>query len=246
MKTLLLALLLVLESGIANAEILSATFTPVAVPYQVNLSGSTAYALWGTGTNNSTEANLYGGPETLISNALQLMGPGEVNGLGVYDSPYFNYTVSGTQASGVLEYSALNIGSEAKFHFNPDTDPTTYNVWLFASGGSFSMTLWDAANEDFQQIGTLEDGVYGYASFTAKNPLDHLVFTLAVAGEPSLPLPSLRLGGVTAQVAAVPEPGYLIPLLLLVGGFIAYRIVELVWWLQDTLRSIEDEGPNAR
>jgi hypothetical protein len=39
----------------------------------------------------------------------------------------------------------------------------------------------------------------------------------------------------------VPEPEYWLAFLLLIGGFVAYRVVETIWWFYDTVRTLEDD-----
>jgi hypothetical protein len=211
MKYVLALLVLVLGSRIANAEILSATFTTVATPYQVNLSDSTAFALWGTGDNGSTEANLTGGQEGLISPVLQDFSNGNPTaGRGYASPPFWNYLVSGTQVYGAIHHLTDDyspVGEGFNLYLTPGDSATDFRVWVRSAGGTGSVSLIDSESMDEWQVKDLAPNEYGYLSVTAANPLSQVVVKLrSTSGVAEYNGANVLLGGVTATVVAVPEP----------------------------------------
>jgi hypothetical protein len=211
MKYILAILAVVLGSRIADAEILSATFTPVAVPYQVNLSDSTAYALWGTGTNGSTDANLTGGQVGLISPALGDFSNGNPTAGRGYATPAFwNYLVDGDQVYGAIHHLTefhSPVGEGFNLYLTPADEETVYTVWLRSAAGTGSVTVGSMATGDFFDVANLGIDEYGFLTVHAVGPLDTLVVALrSTSGEAAYNGANVLLGGVTAGVVVVPEP----------------------------------------
>ena len=207
----LLALVLVLGSRIATAEILSATFTPVAVPYQVNLSDSTAFALWGTGTNGSTEANLTGGQVGLISPVLgDFSNSNPTAGRGYASPAFWNYLVDGDQVYGAIHHLTefhSPVGEGFNLYLTPADTETQYTVWMRSAAGTGTVTVGSMATGDFFDVASLSNGEYGFLTVHAVGPLDTLVVALrTTSGVAEYNGANVLLGGVTASVMAVPEP----------------------------------------
>jgi hypothetical protein len=202
---------LVLGSRIADAAVISATFTTVATPYQVNLSDSTAFALWGTGANGSTYANLTGGQEGLISPALQDFSNGNPTaGRGYASPPYWNYLVSGTQVYGAIHHltqSYSPVGEGFNLYLHAGESETDFQVWMRSAGGTGSVTVTDFSTMDVWDVKALETNEYGYLSIRATDPLSTIVVSLrSTSGVAEYNGANALLGGVTATVVAVPEP----------------------------------------
>lgn len=195
----------------SKAEILSASFTAVTTPYQVNLSESTAFALWGTGTNGSTEANLFGGQEGLISPVLQDFSNGNPTaGRGYASPPYWNYLVSGTQVYGAIHHLTefhSPVGEGFNLYLTPADTETQYTAWMRSAGGTGTVTVGSMATGDFFDVATLSSGEYGFLTINAAGPLETLVVALrTTSGVAEYNGSNFLLGGVTATVVAVDEP----------------------------------------
>ena len=228
MKTLLALAVLVLGSRIADAEILSATFTTVASPYQVNLSDSTAFALWGTGNNGSTTANVVGGQVGLISSSLQDFSNGNPTaGRGYASPPFWNYLVDGDQLYGAIHhltnsYSPIDEGFN--LYLTPDSQQTDYMVWVRASGGTGLVTVFDPSTEDFREVRSLSTNEYGFLSISATGGA--LVVGLrSTSGVAEYNGANVLLGGVTANVVVVPEPEYWLAGIILLAGAAMYWMI---------------------
>jgi hypothetical protein len=235
-----------LGAGLAMGEVISASFTTVATPYQVNLSDSTAFALWGTGTNGNTFANLTGGQEGLISPALQDFSNGNpTSGRGYASPPYWNYLVSGTQVYGAIHHLTQYyspVGEGFNLYLHAGESETEFQVWMRSAGGTGSVTVTDFSTMDVWDVKALETNEYGYLSIRATDPLSTIVVSLrSTSGVAEYNGANVLLGGVTATVVAVPEPDYWLALLMLLGGVLAYATVGVVIWVREVLWALDEE-----
>lgn len=187
----------------AKSEIISASFTTVEAPYQVNLSDSTAYALWGTGTNGSLIANLAGGQEGLITTTIDAFSNGSpTTGLGSAGSPLWDYSVLGTQTYGGITF-VTGVNPDVAFNvwLTPGAEQTNYKVWMQATGGPGSVAVLDYNTEEYTEVAIIPADKYGYLSVSAAGGAVLVELRSGLNFQSSV-----VLGGVTADVIAVSEP----------------------------------------
>lgn len=224
------ALFAVASVSPARAEVIAASFTPVAVPYQVDLSASTAFALWGTGNNGSTDANLTGGLDGLISPALLNFTNGNPTAGRGYASPAFwNYRVSGTQVYGAIHHltdAYSPVGEGFNLYLHPADTQTTFTVWVRSSNSTGSVTVTSFVDPSYTSTFDLESNEYGYVSVTSANQFDTLVVALrSTGGSAGFNGPNVLLGGVTADIVPVDEPRLSVIAALLAVPLAAGRVI---------------------
>lgn len=233
-----LALSLLALLGTAQGGIISADFTNVATPYQVNLSAYDAYALWGTGTNGSTDANLTGGQEGLISPALYDFSNGNPTaGRGYATPPFWNYLVNGNQVYGSIHHltdSYSPVGEGFRVYMTPGDSQTNFTAWVRSSGGLGEVRVYSQSNPLDIWMFELGADEYGYVSISAEDALDSVVLSLrTMTGEAGYNGSNVLLGAVTADVVAVPEPA---ALTLLVAFALTFGLANLAMWVHDRLK----------
>lgn len=225
----------------ALGGVVSASFTTVDSPAQVNLSDSTAFALWGTGTNGSLEANLTGGQEGLISPVLMDFTNGNPTaGRGYASPPFWNYLVSGTQVYGAIHHltqSYSPVGEGFNLFLHPADAETVYRVYMRSSGGTGRVTVTDSESGSEVEVKSLGVNEYGYLTVTGVGPLSMITVGLrSTSGVAEYNGANVLLGGVTASVIAVPEPEYWLAGLIVLMGMLAY------WLFMSTVGRIIRDG----
>jgi len=243
MKTLLFALLLVLCSGITNAGTITGTAQTFDSEIRQRLSEYEDWGVWNAGTlqanvtsgagriNYSLTASPYASPATPLARdpGVAIFNTG--NGYYVGGLSYVTTSAEGKGFTLTVPYQYAN-GSRL-------------DLWLMTNG-PVSAEITASALTDSGTTVSLSPYQNYIVSFTSSGLTEDLTVSMVGRGNFNSAQGQMSFGAAALTPVAVPEPGYLIPLLLLVGGFCAYRIMELVWWLYDTLRSIDEEGPNAR
>jgi len=78
-------------------------------------------------------------------------------------------------------------------------------------------------------------------SFTSSGLTEDLTVSMVGRGNFNSAQGQMSFGAAALTPVSVPEPDLWIPLLMLLGGFIAYKIIEGIWWFYDTVRTLEDD-----
>jgi hypothetical protein len=83
-------------------------------------------------------------------------------------------------------------------------------------------------------------------SFTSSGLTEDLTVSMVGRGNFNSAQGQMSFGAAALTPVSVPEPDLWIPLLMLIGGFLAYKIVEAIWWFYDTVRRLEDDFESLR
>ena len=83
-------------------------------------------------------------------------------------------------------------------------------------------------------------------SFISSGLTEDLTVSMVGRGNFTSAQGQMSFGAAALTPVSVPEPDLWMPLLMLLGGFIAYKIVEGIWWFYDTVRTMEDDFEGRR
>jgi hypothetical protein len=151
------------------------------------------------------------------------------------------YTGSGYYAGG-LSYVSSNLDGKGFSLTVPEqyANDSTLDLWILANG-PVSVFVEAVSGGDSSTPVVLAPYNQYRVSFTSSGLDAPLTVHMSNAGEYSSAQGGMSLGAAALSPVVVPEPEYWMALALLIGGFLAYRAVEVIWWFYDTVRTLEDD-----
>jgi hypothetical protein len=114
------------------------------------------------------------------------------------------------------------------------------DLWLMTNG-PVSAEITASALTDSGTTVQLNPYQNYIVSFISTGLTEDLTVSMVGRGNFNSAQGQMSFGAAALSPVVVPEPEYWLAFLLLIGGFVAYRVVETIWWFYDTVRTLEDD-----